>query len=75
MEYIDGSNLDDHFAEKKTFTEKEAAKFITKILRALKHIHAADVVHRDIKPQNIMIDSNGNPKLIDFGLSKETQGK
>ena len=40
----------------------------------MNHIHAAGVVHRDLKPENIMIDNDGDPRVIDFGLSKDTKG-
>lgn len=53
------------------FPEFKAARIVYKIIEGLNHIHDANVVHRDIKPDNIIIDEYGNPKIIDFGLSKE----
>lgn len=42
-----------------------------KILIAINHIHSVGIIHRDLKPANIMIDENGEPIIIDFGLSKD----
>ena len=52
--------------------EKEACSIIHKILLGLNHVHSVGVIHRDIKPENIMVDETGEPKIIDFGLSKDT---
>jgi p70 ribosomal S6 kinase len=46
-----------------------------KVIEALSHIHSVGIAHRDLKPENIMIDREGNPKIIDFGLSKDTWGQ
>ena len=46
-----------------------------KLFRAINHCHASGVVHRDIKPENIMYGSDGEIKLIDFGLSKTVSSK
>jgi len=74
MEYCSGQELFKHIEQKVKFTEQEAASIIYKIIEALNHIHSLGIVHRDLKPENIMIDDEGNPKLLDFGLSKNTQG-
>ena len=55
-------------------SEQEAAYYMRKILEALNHIHSIGVVHRDLKPENIMIGPHKEVKLIDFGLSKDTEG-
>lgn len=69
MEYIDGITLKEYI-ENKTFSWKEAVHFVTQILRALQHAHDKGIVHRDIKPQNIMLIQNGNIKVTDFGIAR-----
>ena len=72
MEYIEGQDLFQFLEEKGNLPEKEVAKIFYKILLALDHIHSLGVIHRDLKLENIMIDEDENPKIIDFGLSKDT---
>jgi calcium-dependent protein kinase len=76
MEYCPGGELFDKIAQQKdqAFNEAEACKIIEKLLRAINHCHASHITHRDIKPENIMIGSDGEIKLIDFGLSKQRKG-
>lgn len=73
MEFCPGTTLLNRLEKKGLFTEREAAQLMYKVIEGLNHIHVSDVVHRDIKPDNIMIGENGDPKIIDFGLSKDTQ--
>lgn len=56
-------------AEKKAWRIK-VAEMLAKIAEALEHSHRADVVHRDVKPSNILVDTIGNPRLTDFGIAK-----
>jgi 5'-AMP-activated protein kinase catalytic alpha subunit len=72
MEYCDGHELTELMNQKRS--EDEAANIVFKILQGLNHIHSINVAHRDLKPENIMINSSGEPKIIDFGLSKDTMG-
>ena len=79
MEYCPGGEFFDKIAslENQHFNESEAANIMQKILMAINHCHAWGITHRDIKPENIMYGSDGDIKLIDFGLSKalEDEGK
>ena len=53
--------------------EPMASKIMYKILLGVNHVHKQGVIHRDLKPENIMIDEQGEPKIIDFGLSHDTE--
>ncbi len=70
MEYIDGISLKDYIEQQRVVKVKEAVHFTTQILRALMHAHAKGIVHRDIKPQNIMLLPNGRIKVTDFGIAR-----
>ena len=70
MEYIDGITLKDYMEQKGTLTWKDSVHFIIQILRALQHAHNKGIVHRDIKPQNIMKFDDGTIKVMDFGIAK-----
>lgn len=72
MEYIDGTTLKTHL-NKLQFQFEEVARIFIQICRALQEIHGKNVIHRDIKPDNIMLAANNEPKLMDFGLAKQTQ--
>ena len=68
MELLPGPSLKEHVDTKKRINEKEALRIISATARALKHAHARSIIHRDVKPENIIFDANGVPKLTDFGL-------
>ena len=70
MEFIDGISLKDYIEQQRVVRVKEAVHFTTQILRALMHAHSKGIVHRDIKPQNIMLLSNGRIKVTDFGIAR-----
>ena len=73
MDYIDGETLDDHLAEKGKLTEDETIRILKPIAAALDYAHGEDVVHRDVKPANIMIRKDGHPYILDFGIAREIQ--
>ena len=77
MEYIDGITLKEYIEEEKVLTWKDTVHFVIQILRALQHAHDKGIVHRDIKPQNIMMFTDGTIKVMDFGIAKfaSEQGK
>ncbi len=70
MEYIDGITLKEFISQQKTIAWKDAVYFVNQILSALKHAHGKGVIHRDIKPQNIMLLKDGTIKVADFGIAR-----
>jgi serine/threonine-protein kinase len=70
MEFIAGHSLKQEVEQNGLFSEDKLKKIIFKIGQALDYIHEKNILHLDIKPSNILLDRNNNPKLIDFGISK-----
>ena len=70
MEYVEGHTLHDELAQGKVFDEAEALRIIIQIARALEHAHKLGLVHRDVKPKNIMLTNEGIAKLADMGLAR-----
>lgn len=70
MEYVEGITLKEYIEQQRRLGIKETVHFTIQILRALQHAHDKGIVHRDIKPQNIMLLSNGNIKVTDFGIAR-----
>lgn len=70
MEFIDGITLKDFIDSEHVLNWKDAVHFVIQILRALQHAHNRGIVHRDIKPQNIMLLTDGTIKVMDFGIAK-----
>ncbi len=70
MEYVDGITLKEYIQKQHIITWNDAVFFTTQILRALQHAHDKGIVHRDIKPQNIILLPNGNIKVTDFGIAR-----
>lgn len=70
MEYIEGHDLREILLEKGHFPWKSALDLLDQLTTALEHAHGHGVVHRDIKPQNIMLDDSGMLKVLDFGIAR-----
>ena len=70
MEYINGITMKEYISQRKKISWKDAIYFTKQILSALRHAHKKGVVHRDIKPQNIMLLKDGTIKVTDFGIAR-----
>lgn len=71
MEYIDGITLKEYLKQRGgPLTWKEVVYFATQVLSALSHAHSKGIVHRDVKPQNIMLLADGSIKMMDFGIAR-----
>lgn len=69
LEYVDGKSVS-HLLRKSTLTGQDAAKLLLPVSRAVHYSHEMGVLHRDLKPQNILLTKTGVPKVADFGLAK-----
>lgn len=72
MKLIDGESLGERLRHRGALPPGEAAELVSKIARAVQHAHSRGVLHRDLKPGNILLDAEGEPWLTDFGLAKFT---
>jgi eukaryotic-like serine/threonine-protein kinase len=73
MEYIEGQDLKTLIREKGKIEPKEAAEIITQVCRALEAAHSEGVIHRDLKPQNIMVGEQGRVWVMDFGIARSME--
>jgi len=70
MEYVDGITLKEYLEQRSPLSWKETVHFVVQILKALAHAHERGIVHRDIKPQNVMLLADGSIKITDFGIAR-----
>ena len=71
MEYVNGITLKEYLKQRGgALTWKETVHFATQVLRALQHAHSKGIIHRDVKPQNIMLLADGSIKMMDFGIAR-----
>jgi serine/threonine protein kinase len=73
MEFIEGRELAQHFDSENFFSLPEAVRILCELLDALAYAHEYGIVHRDVKPANVMIDRAGRVKLTDFGVARLTE--
>ena len=70
MEFVDGKDLQRHLSSGVRFELKESLDILRQLLSALEYAHGQGVVHRDVKPTNVLLESDGHVKLVDFGISR-----
>ncbi len=73
MEYVEGNTVFDYLKKHGHYNEADALDVIIPIAEALEHVHEQELMHRDVKPKNIMITKAGIPKLADMGLARKVQ--
>jgi eukaryotic-like serine/threonine-protein kinase len=74
MEYVEGETVADLIARTASVHPERAVKLLLQVCAGLEHAHAAGLVHRDIKPQNLLIRSDGVVKIADFGIARMLEG-
>lgn len=73
-EYVPGGELFDYIVANRRLKEEEACKFFQQIISGIEYLHELGIVHRDMKPENLLLDHAGQIKLVDFGLSNTYTG-
>jgi len=70
MDYLPNGEMFDHLRKETRFSEEKSKLYAAEILLALECLHNNNIIYRDLKPENVLLDANGHLKLTDFGLSK-----
>jgi len=73
MELCTGGQLFHFLGKRKRLTERDSKFYICEIIVALEYLHSKNIIFRDLKPENVLIDINGHIKLSDFGLAKKVK--
>ena len=70
MEFVEGLNLEEYVLQKGVLTVQEAYSIIRQVAEGLDYLHGKQIVHRDIKPKNLIRNADGTVKIVDFGIAK-----
>jgi serine/threonine protein kinase len=71
MDFLNGGELFFHLRKETKFSERRACFYAAQLVEAIRCLHSNGVIYRDLKPENVLLDSDGNLKITDFGLSKQ----
>ena len=74
MDFLNGGELFYHLRKDKKFSEKRACFYSAQLIEAIATLHKSEIIYRDLKPENVLLDGQGNLKITDFGLSKQGVG-
>lgn len=75
QEYVIGGELFSHLRKAGRFTNEMTRFYASEILLAIEYLHAKDMIYRDLKPENLLLDSNGHIKITDFGFAKKVEDR
>ncbi|KAL6065416.1 cytochrome c oxidase subunit 1 [Balamuthia mandrillaris] len=75
MEYVIGGEMFCHLRRAGRFPNDTARFFAAQVVLALEHLHSKDILYRDLKPENLLLDKNGNIKIVDFGFAKHVEDR
>lgn len=70
MDFCNGGELFYHLRKERKFSEKRACFYAAQMVEAITCLHSQNIIYRDLKPENVLLDYQGNLKITDFGLSK-----
>jgi serine/threonine-protein kinase len=73
MEYVEGTTIKNELEKGKIYEEKQAVEIVLQVAQALEHAHRRGLIHRDVKPANIILTTDGIAKLADLGMARETE--
>lgn len=71
MDFLNGGELFFHLRKETKFSERRACFYAAQLVEAIRCLHQNGVIYRDLKPENVLLDQDGNLKITDFGLSKQ----